>query len=88
METQRIRRELLIYLGLLITLFIYKYVPKLEILPLLYMLLSLFILRDEELDFKNYRKGFLYGVALFPLFILLPTNLFPTLNSLLVFFPS
>lgn len=125
-------RELLIYLGLLITLFISKHVPKLEILTLLYMLLPLFTLKDEELGFKNYRKGFLYGVALFPLFILLPPNLscpawvlnqlgiataeeiffrgylmrslgnvrtsllfslahlihFPTLNSLLVFFPS
>ncbi len=126
------RRGLLIYLGLLFTLLVSRYSPRLDVLPFVYMLLPLFLLKDEELGFKNYKKGLLYGSLLFPLFLLFPPNLscpswvlnqlgvaaaeeiffrgylmglfgnfktsllfagahlihFPTLNSVLVFFPS
>ena len=126
------RRALLIYSGLILTLFISKLFPPLEILPLLYMLLPLMLMKEEELGFRNYRRGLIYGSFLLPAFLILPPNLscpswvlnqlgiataeeiffrgylmgslgnlktsflfslahlihFPTINSLLVFFPS
>ncbi len=126
------RRGLLAYGGLIFCLFLSKLFPQLEILPFLYMLLPMVFKKDEEIGFKNYKKGFLVGSFLFPLFLIFPPNLscpawvlnqlgiataeevffrgylmsvfgnlktsllfsiahlvhFPTLNSLLVFFPS
>ena len=125
-------RGFLIYTGLLIALAVSKYFPELEVLPFIYMLLPLIFLKEEDLGFKNYRKGLLYGSLLLPLFLAFPPDLscpswilnqlgiataeevffrgylmglfgnfktsllfslahlihFPTLNSLLVFFPS
>ena len=126
------RRALLIYSGLVLTLLISKLFPVLEILPLLYMLLPLILVREDELGFRNYKRGLIYGSLLFPAFLILPPNVscpswvlnqlgvaaaeeiffrgylmgflgnlktsllfslahlihFPTVNSLLVFFPS
>jgi membrane protease YdiL (CAAX protease family) len=126
------RTRLIAYGGLLVSLFISRLYPALEILPLLYMLLPLLFLKDESLGFKNYGKGVLYGSLFLPMFLVFPPDIscpawvlnqlgvataeeiffrgflmsslgnlwtsllfslahlihFPTLNSLLVFFPS
>jgi len=127
-----VRRGVLAYVGLLISLYISKVFPQLDLLPFLYMLLPMLFISDGELGFKNYRRGFLFGTALFPLLVLFPPDLscpawvlnqlgvataeevffrgylmkyfgnlplsvlfslshlihYPTLNSVLVFFPS
>jgi len=65
-------RVALVSAGLGITLLISKYLPSLELLPFLYMLLPLVFLGEKELGFKNYKKGLLYGSVLVPLLLLLP----------------
>ncbi len=111
---------------------IVKLFPRASFLPYLYMSLPLFIMEPDDLGFKNYGRGLLWGSLLLPLLILFPPSgacylwvanqtavslieeiyfrgylmrelgnvrtsalfslahliNFPTLNSLLVFFPS
>ncbi|WP_457601664.1 CPBP family glutamic-type intramembrane protease [Hydrogenivirga sp.] len=125
-------KRLLAYGGLLAVLLVSKLFPQLDFLPFLYMLIPMIFVPDNELGFKNYGRGVLYGSALLPLLLILPPDLscpawilnqlgiaaaeevffrgfimtalgnlktsllfslahlvhFPTLNSLLVFFPS
>ncbi len=69
------RRGLLIYAGLLVALFVGNLYPKLELLPLLYMLLPLFFVEEKKLGFKNYSRGLLYGLPLTPLFLVFPPDL-------------
>ncbi len=128
----RVSIRLLAYLGLLITLLISKVFPLIDILPYLFMLLPMVFMKEEDLGFKNYKKGLIFGSFFLPLFLLAPPDLscpawilnqlgvataeevffrgflmsvlgnlrtsllfslahlihFPTLNSLLIFFPS
>ncbi len=123
---------ILAYSGLLIVLYLIKLFPQYSFVAGIYMVLPLLFMEDKKLGFKNYKKGFLYGLFGLPLFIYSLPSLtclawvlnqlgiavaeeiffrgflmnffnnitvsfmfmlahlihFPTINSLLVFFPS
>ncbi|GEM_PF-574312 len=68
--------RLLIYIGLILILIIVKVFPFLNILAYLYMMLPLLISSEEEIGFKNYKRGVLYGSVLLPFIVVFfPKNL-------------
>jgi len=69
------RRGLLIYTGLIISLFLGRFYPVLDFLPFLYMLAPMLLLPDERLGLGNYRRGFLYGSLFLPLMLFFPPDL-------------
>ncbi len=127
-----VRIRIAAYIGLLITLLISKVFPLIDILPYLFMLLPMIFMKEEDLGFRNYKRGLVFGSFFLPLFLIAPPDLscpawilnqlgvataeevffrgflmsvlgnvktsllfslahlihFPTINSLLIFFPS
>ncbi len=67
-------RGLLIYTGFLLVLWLSGTYQKLELLPLIYMLLPILFVPEEKLGLRNYRRGLLYGSFLIPLFVLFPPD--------------
>jgi len=68
-------RKAVVYAGLLLTLFVANLYPRLEILPLAYMLLPMLFLSEKELGLRNFRRGALYGMGFVPLMVLFPPDL-------------
>ncbi len=69
------RLALLLYAGLVIVLTAVRFFPVLAPLPYVYMMIPLLFRPDEELGFRNYRRGLLYGSLFVPLLLVAPPDL-------------